>query len=438
MVGGSRTGFRLPIRSQAPGPAESVVVCGQGGNVEPNHSDGFGTMRCGVMASSPARDAAGNAILNLYPLAFLGQILAPGDSGGPVFFDEALVGINSESGSEMSVAVSVPEAAAWIDGVTASSWAASARVQWIDVRLAEIQGTNQPWTDVAATPWAQANRSAQEVCTRRGYTGGFYTGEALGDRRGVVCLGNEIAQFFDVPQTEIDQLPEPFVDVDTVPWAQAQRMADKLCIARGLPHGFFTGHHVDYYLNGQLLLPWVRGLVCQSHSFHWRDVDPQTLSSSSAQPISSVDALDWGTAARAATRYCWNRGYASEYFSGWQSPQGLGTVCIATAPPRVDEITAQPTTPGGRAQLEFNGLFEGGADLALVLYQCVFPVTDARIEWSTRNQLRVSLSAPYGNFCYFGVYRGDGESTYLKPFWVPAGTPLPSGPPAFCVVTGTC
>ena len=48
---------------------------------------------------------------------------------------------------------------------------------------------------------------------------------------------------FDVANDDVVVTsPWRFADVNTVPWAQAARLATDVCLARGLAGGFFTGH----------------------------------------------------------------------------------------------------------------------------------------------------------------------------------------------------
>jgi hypothetical protein len=459
VVNGSRSGFRTSIRASGPADADTVAMCGAGGNAyAPGGGvNGAGTLRCGALGVLHGQDIFGNPILNYHQLPGLGVMYAPGDSGGPAFFEGALVGINSGISFQCAgmpsqsctkgqlttltggFAISVPDFAQWIEAVMLTDWNPAARVQWIDTRLAEIVGTKVPWSNVGSTPWARANRSAQEVCVRRGYVGGLYTGEALDDKRGVICLGSQVAQFFDVQQSEIEALDEPFEDMETVPWSQAQRMADKLCIARGLPHGFFTGNHVDLIFTGWVI-GLARGLVCQDRSLHWRDVDVATLSASSDQPVWSVDWLDWGTASRAAGRYCWNRGYTWGYFTGWQSI-ALGTVCLATVPPRIDADPAVGPDSTGRSQVDLVGVFEGSADLTPVVTCSISGTVSARIDWSGPSYAHVSFPSPtVPQACTFALRRGDGEASNVTAPVLLGGSVYvdPTVPPNFCSVTGTC
>lgn len=82
--------------------------------------------------------------------------------------------------------------------------------------------------------------------------GGFFTGHQLNGLRGVVCLGSDAARWFDSTNQDLYNSGEGFSDINTVPWAKAARAATNICLGKGHPGGFFTGHQ----LNG------LHGVVC--------------------------------------------------------------------------------------------------------------------------------------------------------------------------------
>jgi hypothetical protein len=61
---------------------------------------------------------------------------------------------------------------------------------WFDSTSAELGAQGTPIADLNATNWAVAGRAATEYCRRKHYpSGGFFNGHQVGDKRGVVCLG---------------------------------------------------------------------------------------------------------------------------------------------------------------------------------------------------------------------------------------------------------
>jgi hypothetical protein len=96
------------------------------------------------------------------------------------------------------------------------------------------------------------SRAATGYCTSNGYEGGFFTGHQLNGLRGVICVGNDAARWFDSTNAELTNSGEGFGDINAAPWAKAARAATNMCVAKGYGGGFFTGHQ----LNG------LRGVVC--------------------------------------------------------------------------------------------------------------------------------------------------------------------------------
>lgn len=126
--------------------------------------------------------------------------------------------------------------------------------RFYDVTADQIHATTWDFTDIDTTPWAQVSRAATGFCNANNFIGGFFTGHQLNGLHGVICLGADVAHWFDSTNTELYNSGEGFVDINTVPWAKAARAATNICLGRnqGYAGGFFTGHQ----LNG------LHGVVC--------------------------------------------------------------------------------------------------------------------------------------------------------------------------------
>lgn len=121
-----------------------------------------------------------------------------------------------------------------------------------DIGQAEINATGWGFTDINNTAWAQIARAATGICNERGFVGGFFTGHQLNGLHGLVCLKPDVAHWFDATPTELQSSGYGFADINSVPWAQAARAANNICLSKSYAGGFFTGHQ----LNG------LHGVVC--------------------------------------------------------------------------------------------------------------------------------------------------------------------------------
>jgi hypothetical protein len=126
--------------------------------------------------------------------------------------------------------------------------------RFFDATVDDVRATGWDFGDIDTTPWAQVSRAATGFCTAKGYVGGFFTGHQLNGLRGVVCLGGDVAHWFDSTDQDLYNSGEGFADINSVPWAQAARAATNICLGKAYSGGFFTGHQ----LNG------LRGVVCLS------------------------------------------------------------------------------------------------------------------------------------------------------------------------------
>ena len=124
---------------------------------------------------------------------------------------------------------------------------------FFDATDAEIDATGWGFADINTAPWA-SGAAATGFCSARGYVGGFATGHQLSSLRGMVCLGSDVAHWFDSTGQDLLNSGEAFADINTVPWGKAAQAATNVCVAKGYAGGFFTGHQVND----------LHGLVCLS------------------------------------------------------------------------------------------------------------------------------------------------------------------------------
>jgi hypothetical protein len=115
---------------------------------------------------------------------------------------------------------------------------------FIDITDSEIAATAFPFDDINTAPWAQVARAATEIAAKRGFGAGFFTGHQLSGRRGWIGIDARLISIFDVDDMMVAQSQWAFIDINTVDWAQAARLATDVCITRGFAGGFYTGHQV--------------------------------------------------------------------------------------------------------------------------------------------------------------------------------------------------
>src|SRR5262249_46948962 len=145
------------------------------------------------------------------------------------------------------------------------------------------------FTDPNSVDWARASRVAHDVCTSpsRGYQGGQFTGYFGGDRMGLDCYRGTWFDFFK------SELALSTSDATYVPWAEAARAADRLCMARG----FGLGGKLNGWQS-----PTNAGAVCygpRDNSNRWMDiVEPQL--SQTGNGFTNVNTVSWAQGARAA------------------------------------------------------------------------------------------------------------------------------------------
>lgn len=127
------------------------------------------------------------------------------------------------------------------------------RVVWRDVPRSEFPAGSQ-FSDINATTWAQANRTAERLCfvgprppgslsRRRPSAGGHFSGHQLGPVNGLFCYTTN-SQWFDSTPENRAAAGAVIGDLNTVPWIDAAVAATRFCRAQGAQSGFFNGYQV--------------------------------------------------------------------------------------------------------------------------------------------------------------------------------------------------
>jgi len=207
------------------------------------------------------------------------------------------------------------------NGTDCSPWATphdATQSTWFDIGGADVENTGW-WTSdgnsfgngIPTVPWAQASRVAVSFCGSLGFAGGQLNGWQSTYTVGVVCH-DASAKFFDSTDADRRSSAWYFTDVNTVPWAQASRLADEFCRARGFVGGQFNGNESSP--------AGLMGVVCYQGT--WYDVPHAEAG------FNDTNLVDWSLAARAADVACRSRGHSvGGRFNGWESAANFGTVC---------------------------------------------------------------------------------------------------------------
>lgn len=252
-----------------------------------------------------------------------GVNIVEGDSGGPGFIWENgvpfLISINSVAGS--NTVVSIPANHEAVTAVTKSQWFPNRSTNSIGIDRAEINAN--VWRlgpQLDQVLWALAQRSATDLCRRRNMAGGHYEGTQQGSTVSLQCSKKANVAYFDADPTNDAAVPSywRFPNIDTVPWATANRAAERICASKGKG---FAGGHFNGNQSGN-----AKGLFCFSNA--------QYVESKVENPNQhmNLDTVSWAAAARFAKGYCNREGAASGFPNGHQITKGTiqfkGLVCF--------------------------------------------------------------------------------------------------------------
>jgi hypothetical protein len=349
-IAGSITNFhnRLYPGSRASLNGKLIAVYGQGISIyaqpgtPPIPPQGAGTWRAADLKAS----AVSGFTYTLSP-NIQNQITAFGDSGGPGFIWENnipyITGIQSRSdpvcnnitpqmcqqtvtGIRSSTQTSVPAARDWIAAVLKTQWHPTATSEPIWVYSAEITGTQWSLNNVNNAGWAQAARAAAAMCYNRGFVGGHFDGhqDVAKGAYGIQCSGRG-ATFYDVSAAAMD-VRWRFTDVNSVSWAQANRVAERFCASQN--QGFVGGHFNGHMAPRIGRVPARYGLFCYKDGAQWFDATDADLAATGwGFPTPRLDDVLWAQAARAAVGFCRSKGFSGGFMNGHQVPGKYGVVC---------------------------------------------------------------------------------------------------------------
>jgi hypothetical protein len=282
-------GYRLPFYQGSPDSLTGLTVAkygrgfssfseqnpASGGAVIP---EGFGTFRA---ADLKVDRVAGGEIRYLPNHA--GQLTMPGDSGGPAFvWDRGvalLAGITSTGSWDCFKNV----------GATPAQIDANCRNSIFQLEQAH---------DVAIP---SVRRSIEAVLKTQWHP--TATSEPVWIHR-----------------PEIETSVWAISDVNKATWAQAARLAAKLCYNRGFVAGHFDGH--------QNLAAGEYGIQCAGRGATFYDVTQPQIAST-GWGFTDVNQVNWAQANRAAERLCAgaNLGYVGGHFNGQMANGKYGIFC---------------------------------------------------------------------------------------------------------------
>ncbi len=247
------------------------------------------------------------------------------DPGAPYFIESGdggavLVALQTDGLTDAGTArtaVALGDMAAWIAAVRTMDWNAGLSAERVPVSWDEVATSYWSFTDAAAVTWAWAMRTATWFTFARAFPAGFFTGEQSDAGVVMECEGPGTV-FVDAVDADIATTPEPFTDVNAVPWAQAYRDAAFLCRKAGYPGGHFDGNQVTtdgitHY-----------GLICTNGNAVTGSVAAADLVDAG---IANVDVMDWTAAARAGDRLCRSEGFVSGFLTG-ETDSDAGTAGV--------------------------------------------------------------------------------------------------------------
>ena len=321
---------------------------------------GFGTWRQAILTiqkqisnkrTSPPPDRPGWPDFLVSSPNSAGQVCAPGDSGGPVFFTDSATNIQSLVGIQVSgnfvcpnqSAISIAACKATITKITScnanmipgetvqdiikTSWNANSATQVMDVG-AELfnymfdDPTRETNVDMNLRSWSITARAANEMCFNRGFVSGHMTGHQSNGKFGLVC-STRGAVWKDAITAEIANSGSPFADENTASWAQVRRAASNICANehRGFVGGHFNGHQLRGFGGLQKA-----GLICYGTPAIWFDATSDEIAAT-GWPVGDLNTVGWAQAARAATEFCKSKHFIAGFMTGHQTPGKYGVVC---------------------------------------------------------------------------------------------------------------
>lgn len=258
-----------------------------------------------------------------------GWTTTKGDSGGPSFVDDALVGIHSLVGDIAACTPPRPPAGCIAEDVKLFDlfWAIQAvSLPWpvraagvFDVQGIEIRANREIEYDLDTAPWNELARISNKLCTNRsGIAAGHYNGHQSNGRYGVVCSARTGVMTEMVPPDDRNRHEPIIASLDSVGWAAAARLAHTLCENRNTVGGWFTGD-VDANDNWRL--------ACSTNG-RYHTVTAAELNSLGWPVIGNLDSdVGFAQGLRAAFAYCVHHDYDAGFLTGSQIGDSYGVVC---------------------------------------------------------------------------------------------------------------
>lgn len=239
-MNGSKTGFENLLGQ--PEVGDLVDTYGQGDRVVLHDSDHV--MRGGTMQVTQ---------IGTPDPVYTEMIQAPsqilnGDSGGPSFDHDVVVGIHGMS----ETAPNCTNCLSWDITVWPRFWGiVAASTPWgtettnlLNIMALEIEANREIAYDVATGPWYELARIANTMCTNRSdQSAGHFTGFTGSDRYELACTGKQnkrVKVLKSTPGQRMDVgLTAPY---ENLGWAEANRFAWNDCRGREITTaGFYTG-----------------------------------------------------------------------------------------------------------------------------------------------------------------------------------------------------
>lgn len=260
-----------------------------------------------------------------------GQMIAPGDSGGPSFIEDEdgvrLVGIHSTGNWPGTCAVTdncvgqdmlvYPDFWALV-GIMDQPYNMYDAIEVFDVWRAELRVGRMDDQDIDTAHWTLTAQNAQHLATNRFEVAAHATGFESADKLGLASSNLYATVLQARPDIIANAELDAFYDIHETEWAQAQRVAMSACRQMGgMVSGYFTGNQnrgSDYEL-----VCFSGGVINRTAT--WAELD------ATGYRVNGVVQTPYAQAMRAAQSWCRSRGYVSGYLTGQQHRDIYGITC---------------------------------------------------------------------------------------------------------------
>jgi len=261
-----------------------------------------------------------------------GQMIAPGDSGGPSFLEDEdgprLVGIHS-AGSAPGTCAPTDNCIGFdqliypdfwgLVGTMDPPWNMYDGISVFDVWRAELRVARLYDADIETAHWTLTAHNVNRLARNRYQLSAHITGFETADKLGFAPSSDLYAVVHDIDTAVIANAGvDAFYDLHETEWAQAQRVAMSACgqIGGGVS-GYFTGNQ---HRGSSYELVCFRGGVINRTATY---AELEGL----GYRMQGVVQTPYAEAMRAAHSWCQSRGYISGYFTGRQTRTNYGITC---------------------------------------------------------------------------------------------------------------